>query len=1096
MQNDLKRILEQLARRQKDTTDIRVLDEELLNPGKEHSDMFDPFLEKQELSLSETMASLMTAETDNGRLLIEGYKENYLNEIIQNINDLDIAVQDEEDTSVDISVKKSDGNYILSCTYRDNGFRARDVYGFCNTGKGAKTEEQDGKFGIGIKALLAATSYFEVRSNIIIRYPDDDGSASIAENVDWDHRHTHARYVIPVPDASGEVNGIHVGKLENIINPVHPEVVFGDTDYEKLVFDFRSLLFMKRINKIVINDWILSCIEECGEEDESEDNPEEKAVDSIKIVSISRNGSEGDHLRERYLCHTPGKKYLGKRDLAFLIDPVNRAVPNRIYSVYYIKSLSDVLHPLGILFNTEHVNPFRNDIANTEDDINRIKAEIKDVLALTLYKWTGYLFDEAEISKAVSISFFRALLSYWDEIADGSHYGDTVANRTNTDFGIFSYVIANRCTVEIMMKIPVNNDYFQRCVVDKVDPEEYETYIPGIENENIVEETKNIYFDTFEKDEVITYLQVLEHGISSEIIEAYKRVSDSDSEELVHLLGWFGNVKEYIKYVILDGNRNADDVSVEEVAEFIRNFKKEHNDRETAILHRILGRYKIIGLFSETGRVRTEKVNFVDYLFADNAEDELLGEIFKVYDEKFGKIKKRLKGDMCSINYAVPYGPSLRRWDGECATRIISVSKSDEFIAKSDAGLLLDVIDKQNLYGYIRNITQEGYYPRYFILNKPSQRRFKIQWDGYRNQNRCVLKGINFIKVLQHCSLGIDEFIKYQHVIDRISGIWIAGTDKYLTGSLQVRVREGRIHVNKLADLILWMTKWIVVGGRCNQNAIQQAVVIDSVDTSDSYNECGADYIDFVNSITGGVIKDIYLRKLDTDNHGAKTVAYIGAGKELHVRLKKSEDFRFLYRFKINNDDSRLYVFFDNQTKEQALAEVIDNLNLGPDITEQIKGYISVAEIGHSVSSYEYERRLQSNPEDDDKIVIPDGMEISKQNAELSVREKKKLFMARGSYNGCCPVCGKSLIGEDNDLDKAVNSSFLYTIKLDDGSFFQSCCCSGCLAILRKTYMGAKLSGNLLKIRQTIVSGEKETSDNDIQIQLSNINIALKGIDT
>ena len=43
--------------------------------------------------------------------------------------------------------------------------------------------------------------------------------------------------------------------------------------------------------------------------------------------------------------------------------------------------------------------------------------------------------------------------------------------------------------------------------------------------------------------------------------------------------------------------------------------------------------------------------------------------------------------------------------------------------------------------------------------------------------------------------------------------------------------------------------------------------------------------------------------------------------------------------------------------------------------------------------------------------------------------------------------------------------------------------------------MGAKLSGNLLRIRQTIVSGEKETSDNDIQIQLSNINIALKGID-
>lgn len=53
---------------------------------------------------------------------------------------------------------------------------------------------------------------------------------------------------------------------------------------------------------------------------------------------------------------------------------------------------------------------------------------------------------------------------------------------------------------------------------------------------------------------------------------------------------------------------------------------------------------------------------------------------------------------------------------------------------------------------------------------------------------------------------------------------------------------------------------------------------------------------------------------------------------------------------------------------------------------------------------------------------------------------------------------------------------------------------SGCLALLRKTYMGAKLSGNMLEIRQTIVSGEKETSDNDIKIRLSKINLTLREI--
>ena len=162
MQNDLKHILGQLARRQRDTSDIRVLDEDLLNPGKEHSELFGSFIEKQELSLSETMASLMTAETDNGRLLIEGYKENYLNEIIQNINDLDVEVQDEEDTSINISVEKSDGNYILSCSYRDNGFRARDVYGFCNTGKGAQTEAQD-----GIQTMMAVHPLQRMLTGII-----------------------------------------------------------------------------------------------------------------------------------------------------------------------------------------------------------------------------------------------------------------------------------------------------------------------------------------------------------------------------------------------------------------------------------------------------------------------------------------------------------------------------------------------------------------------------------------------------------------------------------------------------------------------------------------------------------------------------------------------------------------------------------------------------------------------------------------------------------------------------------------------------------------------------------------------------------------
>ena len=44
--------------------------------------------------------------------------------------------------------------------------------------------------------------------------------------------------------------------------------------------------------------------------------------------------------------------------------------------------------------------------------------------------------------------------------------------------------------------------------------------------------------------------------------------------------------------------------------------------------------------------------------------------------------------------------------------------------------------------------------------------------------------------------------------------------------------------------------------------------------------------------------------------------------------------------------------------------------------------------------------------------------------------------------------------------------------------------------------MGAKLDGNVLVMKQIIVSGEKETLNSDIEIQLSKINLALKSINT
>ena len=90
-------------------------------------------------------------------------------------------------------------------------------------------------------------------------------------------------------------------------------------------------------------------------------------------------------------------------------------------------------------------------------------------------------------------------------------------------------------------------------ILDKLDmdKEEYDKYIPGIETEDIVEKTRNVYAETFEKGEVISFSQILEKGISDDIKNVYRKVSESKSEELVYLLNWFGSVKDYLKYIIL-----------------------------------------------------------------------------------------------------------------------------------------------------------------------------------------------------------------------------------------------------------------------------------------------------------------------------------------------------------------------------------------------------------------------------------------------------------------------------------------------------------------------------------------------------------------
>jgi len=119
----------------------------------------DGFLDSNRCKLVETIC--MATSVAQGISSLQGYREGYFNEIIQNANDLHCG------DSICI-ITGEDGNKLtLECQYDDKGFSLSNIYAFLNREMSDKTDDdsQTGKFGVGIK------SFFKFVENLRIVFP-------------------------------------------------------------------------------------------------------------------------------------------------------------------------------------------------------------------------------------------------------------------------------------------------------------------------------------------------------------------------------------------------------------------------------------------------------------------------------------------------------------------------------------------------------------------------------------------------------------------------------------------------------------------------------------------------------------------------------------------------------------------------------------------------------------------------------------------------------------------------------------------------------------------------------------------------------------
>lgn len=1003
------------------------------------------FLKNQKIALMQTIESI---RTDNGRELIKGYKDNYFNEIIQNANDLYAG------DCVNVSIVDKDDNIELICCYKDYGFEMKDIYGFCNTSKGSKTENQTGKFGIGIKAILAAALEFSIKSNVIIS--NEGGKESIVLNQEWDRTTTRLRILLHKEQDRNIVNIAKIVALQKLLEAEYianeskiDEIkkMFLSSKSEELVFDLRSLIFT---DAKVNND---NEIKRSIAKKKSYTNANNE-TDSIDIPCITRIVFNDLLSLE---CHIEGNenevslKYISLKlnddvlfeDKIFLFNDIKNRMRfgfsltediNRVYSVYYIKEFK-LEEKIGILIHTENANSFRNDIASDEKTMTKVNGEIYDAICEIMKSILQIEISNSSLKRYMSIIFHKCLLTYSKMEEDAEN-------------NVFQKCIQEQLTNEKLIKYDFQKEEEKYVVDDKGEEEEYRKYYSEYETCDLKIELEKCYNDVFSKGEVITKDSIKSNGVHDSLKDLYKNI---DSEWVKNILCYYGDVSEFIKFRIYG---KCKETSVDRFTKWLNDSITEDNEKS---LRRIIGRYKIVKYIGKYGNIVTDEIKFIDYLFGNWSEIEktsLGKEIIKKYMNDYMNLKDELVRKVDKFTYYEPYSYSLRGWNGYYDY----YNPCDSCNSIENIKGFLCILKTEKLAEYIRNV--EGKLQLFSSNDMPDYYEFKKNYFAYKDTYCVSTVNINFLKDINVDK--VEELIEYQNALDMLKvGLAINCTIK-------------NISLKKLSRLLEWLIK--------RENAVMPKITIENVEFENEKNEFPEEKRQFIIERTKGIISDVLSHSLEMSEGRKHIVAYLYKSK-LYIQRSKGTGFIDV-ECSAPSKNNNLFLFHGEKVEQEiALAEVLKKISLGDDIDEQIKGFVAVSTIGESVTSSQYEKIENSV-----NGYWEHYRRINERKSIQSVKTMKKLLLARGSYNGKCPLCGKEI----NNL----NETILFSVFLKNNKCFQSVSCIDCNDILKKALVSINFdeADRKLEFECKYYLGDYQGKEKKILLKISDVNICINDL--
>lgn len=1042
----------------------------------------DDFLDSNRCKLVETICRATSVV--QGISSLQGYKEGYFNEIIQNANDLHCG------ENIQILVGEKGRNYTLKCQYADRGFSLSNIYAFLNREMSDKTDDdsQTGKFGVGIKSFFKFVENLRIDSNVSFDFSinRNGGYSDVVGEIDinpkWAEEKT-TLYISYNPEIECEFNTVKLSSMvEYLCGKKNIDVLelFLTGNDSEIVFDARSLIFMHLNSKTKHS---ISNLEFIG----NKHNVRISCKDIVKIKSVTLSDEiwrvgvlqlkidvdQDTRYEKEYMVFSNGIS------VAFPVSEFSKE-NNRMYSTYYLKrDNKEQLLPIGMLVDSKYANMHRNDVGDSEQKINEVYEKIRSFMK-NLY---GFMCSEE-----------AAGLSCSDAISD-----------------VFHNIVARYLFVEKQCypETPLNEECYSNSCLPKKHNEKGKTYViehkqkeaydnASYQEGDIVKELRESYFEFVEqKNTYDLHELIFDTDCIYGVCKVYGLLSDQSNDIPLQnrliaakILNYFPSVGEYMVYSISGEHREELFVTDAEIDTWLLDLKEKVGKYFDAIVFlKLIGRYRLNEAISYDGSIQYTNLSFKDYLFNGilASNQGLLSQYQnRFYDEKYSHLKQELLGKRYQdfgnkknpymIRCIRPFGKSVAGWDG--TYDYYAMNSSPSFLHElTEPELLLErmAIDEKFI-----GLRLSGSELKLFEKRARGMRRRDYHFKNYVVDEQQIIQ-LSCIKDIRLNSfVAFINAVKYRCMLSE-------GLQQYI----HITCLEEKISTRDIVEYVLP----IMVESPEGEN---KKYLLDKFKPSDvkikeitenSNNEVPTENAEFVYRITG---YKVHVYRF-ISNSRRKILVYFGNGK-CQVKTDAAKKFKEVAEYSSN--DKNIYIFYDNIPNDiqPAITSVFEEIGVSTKVLELLEGYIHN---GNTTKTMSYMSRRRNLAKVKKKLLL-EWAELPENVSTIYDTEiLYRLLTARGSYDIFCPVCADIPMetfdyGEDTKKKHSRKIILLENENPDTNSevpYIITVACSYCCQRLRNTLIKSEFDGKNLILTTQMAHGLHEKMKSKQQIQLSPINI-------